>query len=117
MARQKDSKSKVKLGTPIKEGGVRGPMTAEHKKKIGLALKRKWKARKSTERQAVQIKLPAMPADAVSQEIYFTPAAIIAKAAVQEARPKTIMAIISEIDLTMAALNRLHRELDDLIGD
>lgn len=32
--------------TVVKKQGPRGPMTAEHKKKIGLALKRKWRTRK-----------------------------------------------------------------------
>lgn len=93
--------------TVVKKQGPRGPMTEEHKKKIGLALKRKWKARKTERVTALDLSLsqPKMSAQLVG---------FLDEPAVD---PRTLMQVLSEMDLTIAALNKLHKRLSDLIGD
>lgn len=88
------------------------PMSKAHRQKISEAMKARWAARQAPVIQPVGIQ--------EGEELFLTfkdGQATLSKEPVAAATPRTLMYIISEIDLTMARLNELHRELDALIGD
>lgn len=89
--------------TVVKKQGPRGPMTAEHKKKIGLALKRKWKARKIERVTPLDL--------ALSQ-----PKMNIELTGFNSSRSTTLNQILSDLDDLTQGITQLHEKLHDLVG-